>query len=109
MRAANQNSFGCFNTHITDFAQTTCPIVYFSHSTDKFFLSVEACKDLRIISHRFPSIKSIMTNLSAMHRHNDNPNEHRCNCPPHQTPPLLSTSLSFPATEENRENLEQRC
>ncbi|GFO32369.1 transposon ty3-i Gag-Pol polyprotein [Plakobranchus ocellatus] len=115
MRAANQNTIGivvALILRIRGFTQsmepkTTRQIVYFSHSTDKFFLSMEACRDLGIISDTFPSIDSVMTDSSAMHSDTNNPNEDRCHCPPRQTPPPLPTSLTVPATEENREKLER--
>ncbi|GFN96752.1 hypothetical protein PoB_002325800 [Plakobranchus ocellatus] len=107
MRAANQNTIGIVGAlilRITGFTQsmepkTTRQIMYFSHSTDKFFLSMEACRDLGIIPDTFPSIESVMTDYSAMHSDTDNPNEDRYHCPPRQTPPPLPTSLPFPATE----------
>ncbi|GFO13770.1 hypothetical protein PoB_004027500 [Plakobranchus ocellatus] len=117
MRAANQNTIGIVGAlilRVTGFTQsleskTTRQIVYFSHSTDKLFLSMEACRDLGIIPDTFPSIESVMTDSSAMHNDTNNPNEDRCHCPPRQSPPPLPTSLSFPATEKNREKLERCC
>ena len=106
MRAANQDPIGIEGAivlRITAFTQsmkrkTTRQIVYISESTDKFFLSMEACKDLGIIPHSFPSIESpIMID----------PEENSCQCPPRQNPPPLPNTLPYPATEQYREKLEQ--
>ena len=119
MRAANQDPIGivgALTLRITAFTQsmqpkTTRQIVYISKSTDKFFLSMEACKDLGIIPKTFPSIESTMTDSYSLQNDTNNTNinlgEDCCNCPTRQTPPPLPTSLPFPATEENREKLEQ--
>ena len=116
MKAANQDPIGivgALTLRITGFTQnmqpkTTRQIVYISKSTDKFFLSMEACRDLGIIPQSFPSIESAMTDSSALHSDTDNNlDEDCCRCPLRQSPPPLPTSLPFPATEENREKLEQ--
>lgn len=120
MRAANQNSIGIAGAlvlRITGFTKsrqpkTTRQIVYFTPSTDKFFLSMEACRALGIIPDTFPSIdENAMTTSSSTHSDNTpgikNPNADCCTCPPRQSPPPLPTSLPFPATEENREKLEE--
>lgn len=116
MRAANQNAIrivGALILRITGPTQskqskTTRQIVYFSHSTDKFFLSMEACRALGIIPRTFPSIESAMIDSSVLGSDTaNNFDEDCCNCPPRQTPPPLPTSLPFPATEKNREKLER--
>ena len=117
MRAANQNAIVIVGalvlwlTATTESGQamTTRQIVYFTHSTDKFFLSLEACKDLGIVPKTFPHVESDMIDASPPHSDDTEkiPEENYCDCPPRQNPPSIPTALPFPATEENREKLEQ--
>ena len=66
MRAANKDPIGIIGAlalRITNIAglmpfKTTRQIVYISDATEKFFLSMEACKDLGIIPSFFPSMES---------------------------------------------------
>ncbi|GFO16878.1 hypothetical protein PoB_004338300 [Plakobranchus ocellatus] len=112
MRAANQNTIGIVGALIqcvTGFTQsmepkTTRQIVYFSHSTDKFFLSMEACRDLGIIFNTFPSIESVMTDSSAMHNDTDDPNEDRCHCPPAKPHPLFPHPYPFQLLRKTEKN-----
>ena len=111
MRAANQNSIGILGAlvlRITGFTnsgktQTTRQIVYITESTDKFFLSMEACESLGIISPTFPSIGYTSTDVSVL----EEKVEPECSCPTRQQPPPLPTTLPFPAEGENRDKLEK--
>ena len=117
MRAANQNSIGILGAialRITCSAQAKQPtatrqVVYISDATDKFFLSMEACKELGIIHKSFPSCESatIADSAQANNSTTQIAEERPCNCPPRQNPPPIPTTLPFPATEENREKLEK--
>jgi len=88
-------------------------IVYITDSTDKFFLSRSACSDLGIISSSFPTIgeaapipssstSSETETTTTTTRNNESP----CDCPTRQSVPRKPTSLPFPATDENREKLQ---
>ena len=113
MRAANQNAIvivGALVMRLTATtesgqAMTTPQIMYFTHSADKFFLSLEACKDLGIVPKTFPHVESDMIDASPPHSDDTEsvPEENCCNCPPRQNPPPIPTALPFPATEENGE------
>ena len=114
MRAANQNAIvivGALVLRLTATTESghTRQIVYFTHSAYKFFLSLEACKDLGIVPNTFPHVESDMIDASPPHSDGTEsiPEENCCNCPPRQNPPPIPTVLSFPTTEENREKLEQ--
>ena len=81
----------------------TRQIVYFTDSTDRLFLSKQACVALGMISSSFPTIgdtgepcnSSIITDTTQT-----------CDCPRRRQPPKRPTSLPHTATEENREKLE---
>ena len=95
MRAANQNAIVIVGdlvlqqTVTIEFGQamTRRQIVYFTHSSDRFFLSLEACKDLVIVPKTFPNVKSDMIDASPPHSDNIEsiPEENCCNCPPAKT------------------------
>ncbi len=82
-----------------------------TNSTDKFFLSREACSDLGIISHNFPAmdeVKETSLNGSIGGATNSTPpSQHGCQCLKRTKPPPIPTSLPYPATEANREKLQQ--
>ena len=100
MKAANQEPIkilGALVLRITGYAendlpQTTRQIVYITDSTDKFFLSMEACRDLGIIPSTFPSIGSTITESSGLEDEHLSDNEDVCNCPTRQKPPPLPTN-----------------
>lgn len=77
-------------------------VVYVTNESDKFFLSRGACIDLGIISNTFPSIGETQSEINATHQDDQTD----CGCPKRELPPPLPTELPFPATEENREKLE---
>nr|KAG5706167.1 hypothetical protein BaRGS_025789 [Batillaria attramentaria] len=91
----------------------THQMVYFTTATDRMFLSKQACVALGMLPPSFPTIGE----TSNLHSTNDEPATgapaplppatQACECPRRQLPPPPPTSLPFPATEENRERLEQ--
>ncbi len=83
----------------------TRQIVYITDTSDRLFLSKEACIALGLIPKSFPTIGE------AFALNNTPPNTSQptppCDCPRRQMPPPLPTTLPFPATEENRDRIEQ--
>ncbi|XP_048575650.1 uncharacterized protein LOC116619407 [Nematostella vectensis] len=92
----------------------TRQIVYVTNESDRLFLSREACKDLGIISESFPTVGESLyhpTSDSAAISSNkgntmDTP-DNSCTCPRRQMPPPKPTEPPFPATEDNRANLQE--
>ena len=84
---------------------STRQMVYMTDNTDKLFLSREACVDLGIIPNTFPTIGEAEETESGNHK--CLPAQHQCQCPKRTKPPPIPTSLQFPATEANREKLQQ--
>ena len=81
----------------------TRQMVYFTTSTDRMFLSKQACIALGIIPASFPTIGV----SSAKDTPPPDTQTSTCTCPRRKPPPPPPTSLPFPATEENRERLEE--
>lgn len=81
----------------------TRQIVYVTSDTDKLFLSREACTALGMITENFPSVGEMHKGDQAARITQHAP----CDCPPRQKPPPKPTKLPFPATEDNRESLQQ--
>lgn len=79
----------------------TRQILYVTDSTDKLFISREACISLGIISDDFPTIGE-MTPLDV-----NGSTQVICDCPRRKLPPPPPTSLPFPATEDNVPKLKQ--
>ena len=65
---------------------------------DVMYLSREACTDLGIINEEFPKVGQQITCAGIPHE--------TCSCPTRQPPPPKPT-LPFPATEGNRQKLEE--
>ncbi|CAG2222071.1 unnamed protein product [Mytilus edulis] len=88
----------------------TRQIVYITDSSDKFFLSKEACITLGIISENFPTIGEItgsVTDTSALtNDENRFTTQIDCNCPKRQSPPPTPVKLPFSPTEENVPKLQ---
>ena len=91
-------------------------IVYVTDSSNKIFLSREACVALGMIPESFPTVGKVH-HASAMqptaysyreHRANghDNGMTAPCGCPKRDPPPTPPTKLPFPATEANREKIQ---
>ena len=77
----------------------TRQVVYVTDSSDKMFLSREACVALGMLSKTFPTIGE------THHAHTVGITT-TCDCPKRQLPPTPPTKLPFPATESNREKLQ---
>ena len=109
MSAANKSPIhimGALPLRITGHASdgkvlTTHQLVYFTPSTDKLFLSKDACVSLHIVPKSFPSVGSTQ---AAMTTKKD---DRTCNCPKRTTPPPKPTTLPYPAIDENREAIEK--
>ena len=88
---------------------STRQMVYVTDCTDKLFLSREACTDLGIIPGTFPTIGGARetTSINAASNTDYTSANRECSCPPRSKPPPIPTSLPFPATEDNREKLQQ--
>ena len=80
--------------------RTTRQLVYFTPSTNRIFLSKNACIALQLIPESFPSVGSAS---AAVH----STGAAVCDCPKRELPPPKPTSLPFAPTEDNREKLEE--
>ena len=89
----------------TGSTHTTRQLVYFSDSTDKMFLSKQACSSLGIISKNFPTVGEALGTADIQPSETSVTRD--CQCPSREPPPLLPTTLPFPASEENVEKLEK--
>ena len=89
--------------------QSTRQMIYVTNNTDKLFLSREACIDLGIIPNTFPTMdKAEGTNPANTIGATDTSSpQQECQCPKRTKPPPIPTSLPYPATEANREKLQQ--
>ena len=89
--------------------RTTRHMVYVTDNIDKLFLSREACVDLGIIPNTFPAMNEAEgTNPANAINTTDTPlPQQECRCPKRTKPPPIPTSLPYPATEANREKLQQ--
>ena len=85
----------------------THQMVYFTTSTDRMFLSKQACIALGMIPPSFPTIGGTDTANTTKDATSYDSQTQNCGCPRRQSPPPPPTSLPFPATEENRERLEK--
>ena len=84
----------------------TKQMTYITDSSDKLFLSREACVALGIIHNHFSqTLASTQQCTHAIHVHE--PTTASCYCPKRQLPHPPPESLPFPATEENRDKLQQ--
>ena len=111
MPAANNNGIKILGAVVLRFSGQshsgqildTRQIVYVTSDTDKLFLSREACTTLGMITENFPSVGEMNKGDQAARIAQHAP----CDCPPRQKPPPKPTELPFPATEDNRESLQQ--
>ena len=97
----------------------TRQVTYITDSSDKLFLSREACVALGMISHRFPQIgesAQINTDTSSdpVSEHEGavdppatRPNLAPCGCPTRTPVPPPPEQLPYAATDDNREKLQQ--
>ncbi len=89
--------------------RSTRQMVYVTDNTDKLFLSREACVDLGLIPTTFPAMDETIdttpaNNINAVE---SSPPPGECQCPKRTQPPSIPASLPYPATEANREKLQQ--
>ena len=89
----------------TGSTHTTRQLVYFSDSTDKMFLSKQACSSLGIISKNFPTVGEASATTDM--KHYETPTTRDCQCPTREPPPPSPTTLPLPASEENVDKLEK--
>ena len=82
----------------------TKQMTYVTDSSEKLFLSREACVALGIVPDTFPTVQS-PANKSVNDVHE--PTIAPCGCPTRHSPPPLPESPPYPATVENREKLER--
>ena len=118
MTAANNHSITILGAiilriagnHSTQEGPITRQIVYISNDVKAFFLSRQACIALGIIPTSFPTVGDPQVSSSTS-QSTDNTSQphaiHSCGCPLRSKPPPPPTELPFPATEANREKLEQ--
>ena len=85
---------------------STRQIVYFTDSTERVFLSKQACISLGILSKSFPTIGETLE-ASVKSQSSESAITRSCQCPTRQMPPPRPTELPYPATIENREKLEK--
>ena len=102
----------------------TRQLVYVTDSSDRVFLSREACTDLGMLPRQFPTIgevpemkdsSSSVTHSTQQHQQespgtplsNDTGLTAPCNCPKRQLPPPKPDHIPFAPTEENREKLQE--
>ena len=123
MRAANNSGISILGAVILRLTGTTTPeqhlttrqIAYVTNESDRLFISRETCQDLGIISERFPTIgethspqhnHTATTSVGSADETCQQPKLQACDCPQRQAPPPKPTALPFPATETNRELLQ---
>lgn len=94
----------------------TRQLTYVTDTSDRLFLSREACIALRMITERFPTVGEVRQDqhpaqcdiLSTINAADAGPSPQRdCNCPKRTSPPPRPKEPPVPATEENREILEK--
>ena len=99
-------------------------IMYVTSDSDKLFLSRETCMALGMITKNFPTVGETphtpspsepdtacdATDTPGSDSHTDAPESATsspCTCPHREIPPPQPTKIPFPATENNRMNLQQ--
>lgn len=122
MHAANEKGINILGAAILRFSGTGKPdhpmetrqIVYVTDSSDRIFLSREACVELGMISKTFPTIGEVHHTSTiqsgpqdlADTMTSDNGITAPCKCPKRIKPPPLPTKLPFPANPTNRGKLQ---
>ena len=117
MHAANNRNIKILGATILRFSGTnsagemlkTRQVVYITDSSDKLFLSREACTALGIITDNFPAIGDTKSDEGIYTNTVDSSKVHdiSCDCPRRELPPPMPTQLPFPATEEHRADIQQ--
>ena len=85
----------------------TGALVYVSPDTDKFYLSREVLKDLKIIDENFPKIQVNSIAAPLAERNGREINEAACGCKIRTLPPPKPTSLPFECNESNIPRMRQ--
>ena len=132
MHAANNSGIKILGAIILRFSSTfqsgqtheTWQIVYIINDLNKLFLSLETCTALRIISGNLPtegeapqpstvnepqrpSDAAEQIHLTPTLNTPESAHHPPCNCPRHTAPPPKPTQPPFPATQENRQHLQE--
>ena len=119
MRAANNNSINILGATILRFSGQdeagsvveTRQLAYVTDTSDRLFLSKEACIALGMITDRFPSVGEVNQDQHSNQCNTlsitDHPHSKECNCPKRTPPPPRPKEPPVPATEENRETIEK--
>ena len=126
MRAANGNPIKVLgavilkvkgSTNSTDTLETR-QLVYVTNETNQFFISKAACIDLGIIPSNFPAIANkyhevastdVLKSTTDFVNHparSSTPVTVDCDCPRREPPPAPPNHLPYPATDENRQKLQ---
>ena len=116
MNAANEEGINILGAAILRFTGIGKPghtletrqMTYITDSSERIFLSRDACIQLGMISESFPTVGEVHSNCTIQHDpgakgHGINA---LCGCPARATPPPLPSKLPFPATDANRGKLE---
>ena len=82
-------------------------MTYITDSSDKLFLSKEACIALKMIPHTFSSMGVAPSPHTTQQAAPHEDQTKTCSCPRRQQLPPPPTKLPFPAVEENRVRLQQ--
>ena len=114
MRAANNDNIRILGATVLRLSgksnegekRSTRQMVYVTDNTDKLFLSREACVDLGIIPNTFPTIGETES-VNPIGTTDTSLSQQECQYPKRTKPPPPPTSRPFPATEANREKLQQ--
>ena len=119
MHAANNNAINIIGAVVLRFcgqsasgdSLETRQLTYITDSSDKLFLSREACVALGMISPKFPRIGEALT-VQESDSVDSGPNPDvphdvaPCGCPKRSPPPTPPSELPYPATVDNREKLQ---
>ena len=136
MKSASGNQipiWGAILARITTAGKETRQMLYVSPVANKLYLSLSSCKDLGLVQGSFPGNQvtaTIRNNPTMTHQagaptgeqaakvtryrpatpiapiNPTNPTK-SCSCPSRSQPPAWPTSLPFPATEANRQRMEE--
>ena len=115
MRAADNNNINILGAAILRFSGQdeagnvveTRQLTYVTDTSDRLFLSKEACIALRMITDRFPTVGEVPQDQCNTLSIADRPPQNECVCPKRTPPPPRPKEPPVPATEENREKLEK--
>ena len=79
-------------------AVQTAVMAHVTESTERFYISRQAMRELGIIPHDFPKVQARATNAAASNNESETA---PCGCPRHSLPPERPGSLPFDPTEQN--------